>query len=204
MVPTPPPSYPSSNPHQPMQPALTTPTTMQPGVMMPNPALSSMPPVPSAGFMPVSTPGQQQAVSQEPPSPHAASNTSAPSFTPAATVQTADTSNVAAELKPVVSTLTRLFDETSSFLGGPKAPPAKKREIEDNSRKLGALFVKLNSADLSANASAKLGQLCQAISTGDYATAMQIQVALTTSDWDECGFWLAALKRMIKLRQTMR
>jgi protein transport protein SEC31 len=97
MVPTQASSYPSSNPHQPMQPALTTPTTMQPGVMMPNSALSSITPVPSAGFMPVSTPGQQQAVPQEPPSPHAASNTSAPSFTPAATVQTADTSNVAGE-----------------------------------------------------------------------------------------------------------
>lgn len=81
-----------------------------------------------------------------------------------------------AELKPVVSILTRLFDETSTILGGPKAPPAKKREIEDNSRKLGALFVKLNSADLSVNASTKLGQLCQAINAGDYAAAMQIQV----------------------------
>jgi protein transport protein SEC31 len=200
MVPSPASNYPT----QPMQPALPTPTTMQPGVMMPSPALSNMPPVPAApAFMPVSTPAQQQAVPQEPPSPHAASNTSAPAAPPA-TVQTADTSNVAPELKPVVSTLTRLFDETSAFLGGARAPPAKKREIEDNSRKLGALFVKLNSADLSANASTKLGQLCQAINAGDYTSAMQIQVALTTSDWDECGYWLAALKRMIKLRQTMR
>lgn len=85
----------------------------------------------------------------------------------------------AAELKPVVSTLTRLFDETSTFLGGGKAPPAKKREIEDNSRKLGALFVKLNSADLSDNASKKLVQLCQAINGRDYTAAMQIQVLLT-------------------------
>ena len=77
-----------------------------------------------------------------------------------------------------MSTLTRLFDETSAFLGGAKAPPAKKREIEDNSRKLGALFVKLNSADLSANASTKLGQLCQALNAGDYNTASQIQVHL--------------------------
>lgn len=81
-----------------------------------------------------------------------------------------------AELKPVVTTLSRLFDETSTFLGGVKAPPAKKREIEDNSRKLGGLFVKLNSADLSANASMKLVQLCQALNGGDYGTAMQIQV----------------------------
>lgn len=79
-----------------------------------------------------------------------------------------------------MSTLTKLFDETSAFLGGAKAPPAKKREIEDNSRKLGSLFVKLNSADLTANASTKLGQLCQAINAGDYTAAMQIQVYLST------------------------
>jgi protein transport protein SEC31 len=27
------------------------------------------------------------------------------------------------------------------------------------------------------------------------------QVLLTTSEWDECNFWLATLKRMIKTRQ---
>jgi protein transport protein SEC31 len=26
-------------------------------------------------------------------------------------------------------------------------------------------------------------------------------VELTTSDWDECGTWLTALKRLIKVRQ---
>lgn len=29
------------------------------------------------------------------------------------------------------------------------------------------------------------------------------QVELTASDWDECGMWLTALKRLIKIRQTM-
>ena len=68
-----------------------------PSVMMPGPSVSSMPPVPQGhGFMPVSTPTQQPVAAQEPPSPHSTSgNTSAASFTPAATVQTADTSNVA-------------------------------------------------------------------------------------------------------------
>lgn len=30
-----------------------------------------------------------------------------------------------------------------------------------------------------------------------------LQVELTASDWDECGMWLTALKRLIKIRQTM-
>ncbi|KAF3963547.1 hypothetical protein CMV_012072 [Castanea mollissima] len=130
-----------------------------------------------------------------------------PTITPAApppTVQTVDTSNVPVHQKSVIATLTRLFNETSEALGGSRANPAKKREIEDNSRKLGALFAKLNSGDISKNASDKLVQLCQALDGGDFSTALQIQVLLTTSEWDECNFWLATLKRMIKTRQNVR
>jgi len=123
---------------------------------------------------------------------------------PPPTVQTADTTKVSAELRPVIGTLTRLFDETSKALGGSQATQAKKREIEDNSRKIGALFSKLNSGDISSNVSSKLIQLCSAIDASDFATAMHLQVLLTTSDWDECNFWLAALKRMIKTRQNFR
>jgi protein transport protein SEC31 len=82
----------------------------------------------------------------------------------------------AAELKPVVSILTRLYNETSEAVGGSRANPAKKREIDNNSRKLGALFAKLNAADISANASSKLIQLCQALDAGDFVSARQIQV----------------------------
>ncbi|KAK6140511.1 hypothetical protein DH2020_025741 [Rehmannia glutinosa] len=109
-----------------------------------------------------------------------------------------------AQQRPVIATLTRLFNETSEALGGSRANPAKKREIEDNSKKLGALFAKLNSGDISKNAAEKLVQLCQALDNGDFGTALQIQVLLTTSDWDECNFWLATLKRMIKTRQNFR
>ncbi|GAA0143231.1 vesicle coat protein [Lithospermum erythrorhizon] len=123
---------------------------------------------------------------------------------PPPTVQTADTSNVPAHQKPVIATLSRLFHETLEALGGQRANPAKKREIEDNSKKLGALFAKLNSGDISKNAADKLIQLCQALDNADFGTALQIQVQLTTSDWDECNFWLATLKRMIKTRQSLR
>lgn len=49
---------------------------------------------------------------------------------------------------PIVTTLTRLFNETSDALGGSRANPARKREIEDNSKRLGGLFAKLNSGDI--------------------------------------------------------
>ena len=77
---------------------------------------------------------------------------------------------------PIVTTLTRLFNETSDALGGSRANPARKREIEDNSKRLGGLFAKLNSGDISKNASDKLLQLCQALDNGDFGTALQIQV----------------------------
>lgn len=122
---------------------------------------------------------------------------------PPPTVQTVDTSNVPAQQRPVITTLTRLFNETSEALGGSHANPAKKREIDDNSKRIGALFAKLNSGDISKNASDKLVQLCQALDIGDFSTALQIQVLLTTSEWDECNFWLATLKRMIRTRQSV-
>lgn len=78
--------------------------------------------------------------------------------------------------RPVVATLVRLFNETSEALGGSHANPAKRREIEDNSRKIGALFAKLNSGDISKNAAEKLVQLCQALDNHDFTTALQIQV----------------------------
>ncbi|KAL2461198.1 Protein transport protein SEC31B [Abeliophyllum distichum] len=162
----------------------------------------------SRGFMPVTSSGIQRPGMNlvQPPSPthHAPVQRTGTPAAPPPTVQTVDTSNVPAQLKPVIATLTRLFNETSAALGGPLANSAKKREIEDNSKKLGSLFAKLNCGDISKNAAEKLVQLCQALDNGDFSTALQIQVHLTTSDWDECNFWLATLKRMIKTSQNLR
>ena len=72
----------------------------------------------------------------------------------------------------------KLFNETSEAVGGSRANPAKKREIEDNSRKIGALFAKVNSGDISKNAAEKLVHLCQALDNGDFSTALQIHVPL--------------------------
>nr|XP_043623447.1 protein transport protein SEC31 homolog B-like isoform X2 [Erigeron canadensis] len=156
---------------------------------------------PVRGFMPLNNTGLQRTSSaqMQPPTPQPAAPPAAPP-----TVQTADVTNVPAQQKPVIGTLTRLLNETSEALGGSNAVPAKKREIDDNSKKLGALFAKLNSGDISKNAAEKLVQLCQCLDRGDFPTALKIQVDLTTSDWDECSFWLATLKRMIKIRQNIR
>ncbi|KAK7312111.1 hypothetical protein VNO77_35711 [Canavalia gladiata] len=161
------------------------------------------------GFMPVSSSGgvQRPGVgSIQPPSPPQVQPVQPAAAPPAPppTLQTADTSKVPVHQAPIVTTLTRLFNETSEALGGSRANPAKRREIEDNSKRLGGLFAKLNSGDISKNAADKLLQLCQALDNGDFGTALQIQVLLTTTEWDECQSWLGSLKRMIKTRQSVR
>ncbi|KAJ0792636.1 putative protein transport protein SEC31 [Helianthus annuus] len=169
------------------------------------PSVAPAPPV--RGFMPINgNTGMQRTTSGgQMLQPNAATESPPP------TVQTADVSNVPGKSlarpecqRAVVGTLTRLFNETSEALGGSGAVPAKKREIDDNSKKIGALFVKLNNNDISKNAAEKLIQLCQALDRSDFPAALKIQVDLTTSDWDECSFWLATLKRMIRIRQNAR
>lgn len=105
--------------------------------------------------------------------------------------------------------------------------------MDDNTKKIGQLFWRLNAGEVSAGVIPKLQQLCMAIENGDWHTANHIQVAITagltrapvsthppvpsdwpaplpclspqvqmtTTDWDECGFWLSAVKRLVKLRQ---
>lgn len=176
------------------------------GPMMP-PHVVAPTPTPR-GFMPVTNTGVVQRPgigSMQPRSP--TQQAVQPAVTHAAappTIQTVDTSSVPAHQRPVITTLTRLFNETSEVLGGSGANPARKREIEDNSRKIGALFAKLNVGDISHNAGDKLVELCQALDKSDFDAAIRIQVLLTTNEWDECNFWLATLKRMIKTRQNAR
>ncbi|KAM7267529.1 hypothetical protein ACFE04_009695 [Oxalis oulophora] len=218
-VPSTPPMLRNADQYQQPQPA-TVASQLYPGTT--NPSYNSIPPGPSglhghaqsqapghnmphAGF-PSSTPmgfmPQRPGVaSMQPPSPTQPAPVQQPVAPPAPppTVQTADTSNVPVQQRPVVATLTRLFNQTSEALG-----QARRREIEDNSKKIGALFQKLNRGDISRNVADMLVQLCQALDNTDYDSALKIQASLMTSEWDECNFWLAALKRMIKTRQTMR
>ncbi|CAN6455970.1 unnamed protein product [Victoria cruziana] len=161
------------------------------------------------GFMPVTNPGFVQRPAQ-PSTTALVAEAQSPGMPPPSgqgappTVETVDTSKVSAELRPVIGTLTKLYEDTSRALGAPNAVAARKREIDDNSKRIGALFAKLNSADISPNAASKLVQLCQALDKGDISAALHIQVLLTTSDWDECNFWLSSLKRMIKMKQNVR
>lgn len=81
----------------------------------------------------------------------------------------------------MVGTLGRIFGEASAAMAGPQGNPAKRRELEANSKKLGALFVRLNARDVSASVGAKLVQLCAALDNRDYAAALRIQASAARS-----------------------
>ena len=116
-------------------------------------------------------------------------------------IATADTSKVATDLKPVVACLTEAFGAVQQAYAG---VPSKKREVDDNSRRLGILFWKLNLGDIKPSVRTQLLELCKALSSRDFGTAQRLHVSLTTTDFDECGQWLTAIKRIIQGLQQIR
>lgn len=110
-------------------------------------------------------------------------------------VATVDISKVSEDMQLVAAVLKQLHEGVAGA-----APPAKKREMDDNSRRLGGLLWKLNEGEISGAVCSKLQSLCTALKAGDLAGAYKVQVSLTTSDWDECSQWLTALKRLLKAR----
>ena len=81
---------------------------------------------------------------------------------------------------------------------------AHRKEMEDNAKKLGILFWKLNANELSEEVVTQLVPLSHALSAGDIATAKSIHVKLTGSHWNECSSWLQVIKRLMKARQQLQ
>jgi len=105
---------------------------------------------------------------------------------------------VAPEHRRIVASLTQLYNSCAPLATN----PARRREMDDTSKRVGALLWKLNRHEVSARVASQLLAMCDAIDAGDWGAAAQRQVELTTSDWDEAGAWLTALKRLVKARQT--
>ncbi|KAL4435628.1 hypothetical protein ABPG77_002591 [Micractinium sp. CCAP 211/92] len=182
-------------------PAAPASAGFQPGS---RPGGSGQLPSPTPTFVPQQGPGGMAAPvpprSGPTPTPITAPPPPPPGPPPNITLANADTSTVPAELRPVVNSITNLYKVCEMGAGG---HPGKKREVEDSSKKLGALFWRMNKGEVSQSVASKLLQLCQALDGGDFVTATHLQVSLTTSDWDECSAWLTALKRLIKARHQM-
>ena len=149
---------------------------------------------PAQGQPSVAPPGQPGFGQAPAPAPAPAPVKPVKPVAPANTnISNVDTSQVSEDLKPAIASLVQLYQTCA------QSHPARKKELDDVSKKLGVLFFKLNIGDVKPSVKASLIQLCAALARGDAAGAGQIHVQLTTTDWDECGPWLTALKRLMKL-----
>ena len=80
---------------------------------------------------------------------------------------------VPAEYQVIV---TALRDLVQSFITNAGAHPGKKREADDNSKKIGTLFWRMNAGELPPEVLDKLRALVSAIQSGNAAEAASIQV----------------------------
>jgi protein transport protein SEC31 len=167
------------------------------------PAAAS-PPVaaaPARAFQPgMGAPAPSVEHTPPPPPPQAAPP---PSNNPPANVamDNVSTADVAPEARAVVQSLSAMYGACLSAASG---NASKKREMDDSSKRLGGLLWKLNRHDVTPGVVGKLQQLCAALDKGDFTTAGNVQVQLTSSDWDECSAWLPALKRLLKTRHMLQ
>ena len=149
----------------------------------------------SSTFQP-GVPGTQSAPSG-PPAPAAPPKPAGPPADIA--LMTADISKIPGNLVPIVNSFRSLYQAGEQVAA---TQPARKRELDDASKKLGGLVWRMNEGTVSESVTSKLLSLAAALDAYDYAGAAHVQVQLTTGDWDECSTWLTALKRIIKLRQS--
>lgn len=115
-------------------------------------------------------------------------------------METVDTTKISPDLAHIAQALRALYDACAAASA---SQPAKRKEMDDSSKRLGVLLWKLAAGEVSGSVIAKLKALAQALDAYDFAAAQQSQMALTTGDWDECSVWLTALKRLTKLRATL-
>lgn len=84
---------------------------------------------------------------------------------------------VPAESQVIVSVLREMVQ---GFITSAGSHPGRKREAEDNSRKIGALFWRANAGELPPEVLNKLRSLAQAIQAGNTQDATAIQVGALT------------------------
>jgi len=92
---------------------------------------------------------------------------------------------VRADWKPIVTSLGSLYAACV-----PAAlQPGRKREMDDNSKRLGGLFWRLNNGDVSDDVIAQLKALCGALDERNYPHAAQIQVKAVRCCFSASGPW---------------
>lgn len=109
-----------------------------------------------------------------------------------------DRSHIPANAKRMVDMLSQDMQRVAS-----KAPATFAPQVKDTQKRLGLLFDHLNNRELVQPATIdQLSQLVAAIESKDYATAQRLQVEIQRDKTEECGNWMAGLRRLINISKA--
>jgi len=77
------------------------------------------------------------------------------------------------------------------------ANDGNQRRHDDCQKRLDDLYEKVTHGSLPEPGSEKLKNLCRAMQSQDFPTALKLQVELSSSYWDVHKFWILGLKRIL-------
>lgn len=110
-----------------------------------------------------------------------------------------DRSHISEEALPIYELLESQLNAVK-----PKIPATYQRQLNDIEKRLGILFDHLNNDDLlSSETVTDMVALSQALAEGKYDTASEIRMAILTTRTEECGQWMAGVKRLIDMARVI-
>ncbi|ORZ13080.1 hypothetical protein BCR42DRAFT_419127 [Absidia repens] len=104
-------------------------------------------------------------------------------------------SNIKTEHEPIYQALSKVTPQPRNQMES-----GQKKYWEDTDKRLDNLFQQLNNHDVSDSVAQSLITLVQAFSDGQYEKALNIQMHLVTTKYEECSSWLLAVKRIIEYK----
>ncbi|KAL1918417.1 uncharacterized protein VTP21DRAFT_3077 [Calcarisporiella thermophila] len=103
-----------------------------------------------------------------------------------------DRSHIPDSHKPILTILTNELVRARQ-----NAAPHQRRVLDDTEKRLNNLFDLLNNGELSQQVVQQMLLLVQTLEARDYNTAIRIHVDLLTTKYEECGYWMVGVKRLI-------
>ncbi|CAO3583121.1 unnamed protein product [Absidia cylindrospora] len=104
-------------------------------------------------------------------------------------------SSIKPEHEPIYQALSKVTPQPRNQMES-----GQKKYWEDTDKRLDNLFQQLNNHDVSDSVARSLIGLVQAFNDGQYEQALNIQMHLVTTKYEECSSWLLAVKRIIEYR----
>lgn len=147
---------------------------------------------PSQGYPPSDMPQTAAPPSQPAPPPEPPVEET-PKYPPG------DRSHISSEARPIYELLEQELNNVK-----PQIPENYKRQVDDIEKRLGILFDHLNNDDLLSSETVNdLLALSQALAEGNHDTASEIRLAILTTRVEECGQWMAGVKRLIDMSRVI-